>query len=131
MTLIIGGAYQGKLDYAMGQYPGAPVFQCDENSAEFNFPADARIINAFHLLLLAQVRAGVDSAAYLNEHMDALRDKVIICDDISCGIVPVSPETRQWREAAGRRLVRLSGEADTVVRVFCGIASVIKTKSNS
>jgi len=110
MVLIIGGAYQGKLDYAMENYPGK----------------SADIINSLHLLVLEQIRDGIDSLAYLRENLPQLKDKIIICADISCGVVPTDPETRLWRETIGRCLALLSKNADEVVRVFCGIGSRIK-----
>jgi len=126
MVLIIGGAYQGKLDYAREHFPGAPVIQCGEGLTDLNLPENSRIINAFHLFVLAQVRAGRDTPAYLEQHMETLRNKIIVCDDISCGVVPISPELRQWRESVGRSMGLLSRNAESVIRLFCGIASKIK-----
>jgi len=126
MVLIIGGAYQGKLEYACERYPEAPVIQCGERDPELELPDGDCIINAFHLFVLAQVRAEKNASDYLTRHMGVLRNKIIVCDDISCGIVPMSPEERQWRESVGRCLGLLSGNADSVIRLFCGIAGVIK-----
>ena len=58
--------------------------------------------------------------------MDKLRDKVIISDDISQGVVPMDATEREWREMTGRCLVSLGQQADKVIRVFCGIPEVIK-----
>ena len=126
MILIIGGAYQGKLDYAREQYPEAAVIQCSDNEPDLELPQESCIINAFHLFILAQVKTGSDSMGYLERNMDVLRNKIIICDDISCGVVPISAEARIWRESTGRCLGLLSKNADTVIRLFCGIASIIK-----
>jgi len=124
MTLVIGGAYQGKLEYVMGKHQGKTVYQCDMDNPELDLSAD--VINSLHLMMLAQIRAGVDSLTYINEKLPEMKDKIIICDDISCGVVPVDPETRQWRETAGRCLALLSKNADDVIRIFCGIESRIK-----
>ena len=51
---------------------------------------------------------------------------IIICDDISSGIVPLKKEDRIWREETGKCLQYLSKESSKVYRVFCGIPSVIK-----
>ena len=124
MTLVIGGAYQGKLEYVMGKHQGKTVCQCSIDNPEMDLSAD--VINSFHLMTLAQVRAGIDALAYINEKLPEMKDKIIISDDISCGVVPVDPETRQWRETNGRCLALLSKNADEVIRVFCGIESRIK-----
>ena len=126
MTLIIGGAYQGKLEYARGLCPNAPVIQCGEKDPELDLPDESCVINAFHLFVLARVRAGSDALDFLKANMGLLRNKTIICDDISCGIVPMSPEARQWRESVGRCMGYLSVNAESVIRLFCGIAGVLK-----
>jgi adenosyl cobinamide kinase/adenosyl cobinamide phosphate guanylyltransferase len=124
MILIIGGAYQGKLDYASDKYPGRSVFQCDIENPQMDLSAD--IINGLHLLVLAQIRKEMDAQLYLKERLPMLKGKIIICDDISCGVVPVDCEMRVWRETTGRCLNMLSNNADEVIRVFCGIGSKIK-----
>ncbi|NCE63443.1 cobinamide kinase [Pseudoflavonifractor sp. 524-17] len=57
----------------------------------------------------------------------ALADyEVVIASEIGGGVVPVDPAERAYREAAGRLSCLLAGEAETVVRVFCGIPTVLK-----
>jgi adenosyl cobinamide kinase/adenosyl cobinamide phosphate guanylyltransferase len=67
----------------------------------------------------------MDSIALFNELLPDLKNKIIICDDISSGVVPMGSEMRKWREVVGRVLALLSKNADEVVRVFCGIGSRI------
>ena len=124
MVFIFGGAYQGKLDYALSRYGKKSIYQCSDSSPNADFSND--IINSFHLLILAQIRAGVDTIPYIESHLCELSSKIIISDDISCGIVPLSPETRCWRETTGRSLAFISKRAEEVVRVFCGIGTRIK-----
>jgi len=124
MILVIGGAYQGKLVYVTENYPDKKVFHCDIDNPEMDFSAD--IINSIHLMVMAQIRAGIDTLSYLHEKLPQIKGKIIICDDISCGVVPIDQETRQWRETVGRSLALISKNADEVIRVFCGIGSFIK-----
>ena len=123
MILVIGGAYQGKLAYVKEKYPEKTVYQCDAENPEMELSAD--IINSMHLMVLAQIRAGIDTLAYLHKMLPQLKGKIIICDDISCGVVPINAETRHWRETIGRSLALISKNADEVIRVFCGIGSKI------
>ena len=124
LILIIGGAYQGKLDYVLENYPGKSVVQCSVENPAIDLSGD--IINALHLLVLAQTRAGLDTLDFLREMLPKLKNKILICDDICCGVVPVEHETRIWRETMGRSLTLLSKNADEIVRVFCGIGNRIK-----
>lgn len=124
MVLVIGGAYQGKLDYVLENYMGKSVFQCNAENPDIDLSAD--VINSLHLMVLAQMRVGINTLNYLLEMLPKLKDKIIVCDDISCGVVPIDTETRLWRETMGLSLTLLSKNADEVVRVFCGIGSRIK-----
>ena len=54
------------------------------------------------------------------------RYDVVIATEVGGGVVPVSPEERTAREAAGRRNCLLARQAETVARVFCGIPMVLK-----
>lgn len=124
MILIIGGAYQGKFEYVREKYNFNKVFECQENSKEIDFSAD--VIIGFHNFVFSQVKEEIDSIKFIEENLEILRDKIIICDDISSGVVPLSFETRTWREMVGRCLVLLSKNSEEVVRVFCGIGTRIK-----
>ena len=125
MTLITGGAYQGKLKYVLsGAAKNARVFSCDEDSTDVDFDCD--VIDRLHLLVFALMKRGTAPEAFIEENIGRFSAKTVICDDISCGVVPIDKETRAWREAVGRCMVALSGHADSVVRVFCGIPSVLK-----
>jgi adenosyl cobinamide kinase/adenosyl cobinamide phosphate guanylyltransferase len=62
----------------------------------------------------------------MNENRIFLKPKIIICNDISCGVVPIDSEIRLWRESVGRILTILSKHADEVVRLFCGLGTKIK-----
>ena len=81
------------------------------------------IISADYGLLSGRNAAMV---AALQDKLPALRGAVVLCDDISCGVVPLEAEERAWREATGRCLLLLTGEAQRVVRLFCGLESVLK-----
>ena len=49
---------------------------------------------------------------------------VIICEDITCGIVPIDATDRKWREDAGRLMQALAA-GRRVFRVICGIEEEI------
>lgn len=125
MILVFGGAYQGKLDFVREKFGGdKSVFTCGDSAAEVDFSRD--IINALHRLVLTQLRNGVDPVEYCKANMPRLQSKIVICDDISCGVVPVDREMRHWREATGRMLNELARHADEVHRVFCGLGMQLK-----
>lgn len=124
MNLIIGGAYQGKLEYAEEVFGKQEVFTCSPERAELDFSKPV----LYHLedFVLACVREGIEAREYLQQHRAELDGKVIICTDLSQGIVPVETQMRALREMTGRAMVYLAKEADTVTRVFCGLGQKLK-----
>ena len=51
---------------------------------------------------------------------------VVLMTEVGSGLVPVDPDERAAREAAGRLSCLLAKEADEVYRVLCGIAKRLK-----
>ena len=51
---------------------------------------------------------------------------VVIAQEVGGGIVPADPGERLFRERAGKLACLLAQRAQTVVRVCCGIAQVLK-----
>ena len=131
MVLIIGGAYQGKLDYAKEQYglTDDDVFTCEETSTAVGF--DEKIVDHFERYVLALIKAGQvpEKAVGMQLRANRYKDRIIICDDISQGVVPMDKTERAWREGVGRTMVKVSEQADKVVRVFCGIPEVVKDEA--
>lgn len=126
MVLIFGGAYQGKQDYALETYglSAKDVYQCDMESMVINF--DKKVIANLERFILACIKEEVSAKECLEDNIEKLRDKIIICDDISQGVVPVDKTERAWREMTGRTMTYLGQEADEVIRVFCGIGTRVK-----
>ena len=63
----------------------------------------------------------------LEKLADRLSEKtIVISTETGGGVVPMDENERRDREAAGRLSIMLAKRADTVVRVVCGIGTVIK-----
>lgn len=126
MIFIIGGSYQGKREYALEKFglTGQDVFVCTEDTREIDF--GKRVIAHIERFALGCVRRGEEPKEYWMKHLGQLEDAILIADDVSCGVVPIDATIRAWREATGRANNYLAGEADQVIRVFCGLGQVIK-----
>ncbi|MBR5516686.1 MAG: bifunctional adenosylcobinamide kinase/adenosylcobinamide-phosphate guanylyltransferase [Firmicutes bacterium] len=125
MVLIFGGSYQGKVEFAKETFNivDEDIFLCTQ---EKEIDWSKKVICDMDQAFLRHVREGKESREVLAEHLDELKDKILIVDDISQGIVPMERELRDWREMTGRAMLYLSKEADEVYRVFCGLGSKIK-----
>lgn len=125
MNLIIGGAYQGKLDCAKRKFSikETDIFTCtEENGILFG----TRCINKIEEFTLWCVRNDVDAVEIFKEQQEKWADSVLLCMDIFCGVVPLGADMRAWREMTGRLCAYLSTEAETVTRMFCGLEQKLK-----
>ena len=124
MNFIIGGAYQGKLDFTKTEYKlkDSEIYFC--SSAEIDF--SKRCINSIEEFTYACVRQGIEPLDYFMEHEAEWQDSVLICEDIFCGVVPLGAEQREWRQATGRLCKYLSQQAASVSRIFCGLEQRLK-----
>ena len=118
MELIIGGAYQGKLHYAMTELgvADADICDCSREDADFG----KRCLYHYEQYLYKCAERG--ETPVLPKRADA----VVIADDVSCGVVPMDPTVRAWRELCGRTLTAVAAQSDTVTRLYCGIARRLK-----
>ena len=124
MILIIGGAYQGKRDYAKSSFHLAPedIFTCEGTEIDFS----KRCVNALEEFCYACVRQDIDPVAYFQSHREDWQDSILICNDLSSGVVPMDPVERQWRHVSGRLCQYLAGQAKQVSRIFCGLEQRLK-----
>ena len=122
MKLIIGGAYQGKRAFAMEKLgiPEAQIFTCEGANIDFS----KQCIDRLEDYVLACVRAGIDPLEQLKAR--DLSNKVIICMDIFCGVVPIDATMRLWRHTTGQVCQYLAENADSVYRIFCGLEQQLK-----
>jgi len=126
MILIFAGAYQGKLSYALARFNLAEmdIYHC--KSDDITMPGNKKILYEIDKWILALLKKDIDVEEAMRQCIDSNPDAIVICNDISCGVVPVDPVLRKWREAVGKSLAMLSHNSDEVIRVFCSIATRIK-----
>lgn len=122
MKLIIGGAYQGKRAFAREKFgiSEAQIFTCTDTDIDFSKPCIDRLED----FVLACVCNGIDPLEKLKAQ--DLTDKVIICMDIFCGVVPMDATLRQWRHTTGLVCQYLAKNADSVYRIYCGLEQRLK-----
>ena len=124
MVLVFGGAYNGKLDFVKEKFNvnEDDIFYRGVNEIDFS----KKVICGLHKFTYNNILKDISSLQYIKENINLFKDKIIISDEISSGIVPLKKEERMWREETGRCLQYLSKEASCVYRIFCGIPTIIK-----
>ena len=120
MILIIGGAYQGKLEFAKDTFgiKDEAVFTCDTGEIDFSKRCIYKIEEFAY--------GCPDPIGYFQNHREQWQDSVLILQDIFCGVVPMGAENRAWRQKTGRLAQYLSKEASRVSRIFCGLEQRLK-----
>lgn len=124
MHLIIGGAYQGKREFAKERWnlKEKEIFTCTGTEIDFT----KKCIDHLEEFTFACVQAGVDPRVYMEEHKEEWRDSIVICQDLFCGVVPMEVELRAWRRVTGHLCRYLTTEAQGVSRIFCGLEQKLK-----
>lgn len=123
MMLIIGGAYEGKTEYA--EAVGISDI-CDGETAGFEEIKKYKCVKNYQMLVKRQLEAGLDPLNEVDKLLDECPDIVIISTETGCGIVPIEKSERIWRETVGKVCCFIAAKSEKVVRISCGIASVIK-----
>lgn len=133
MDLIVGGAYQGKLEYMKNEYgfSDEDIFFCSDGMdiCCLDEIKGSRAVYGLEKLTLEMVRKGI-TLDELKEVILGSNVEAVCINDISCGVVPIEKDIRAWREESGRLMNALAKEADGVVRIFCGIPMALKEKKN-
>lgn len=113
MVLIIGGEASGKRTYAR---------QMGYSDAEM---ADGTLDDRPVLYNLQDLVArDVQNAPALLEPLS--QKAAVLCNEVGSGVIPLERRERDAREATGRLTIQLAQRAERVVRMVCGIATVIR-----
>ena len=108
MKLYVGGAWQGQEELARQENPAAEIW------------------SSFHETIREAVQRGEDPRAFARKMVEMHPKVVIVANEVGAGVVPMKAEDRAFREAVGRALCIIAQEAETVIRVVCGIGTRIK-----
>jgi len=124
MILILGGAYQGKLNFAKSKFSlsDGDIFLCSGTDLDFSKPC----IYALEEFSYACIQAGIDPVEKIKSSRHRLEHTIFICQDIFCGVVPMERQLRLWRDATGKLCQYLSSEAEAVYRIYCGLEQRLK-----
>lgn len=129
MKLIIGGAWQGKLDYAL-QIANIESKDSEKVIEGATDPCEAAlectIIHNFHEFVRRLLKEEKDPDQLIQEIVKHNPNVIITMDELGCGIVPEDPFDRRWRECSGRVAVKLAKHSGEVYRMVCGIPARIK-----
>ena len=135
MKLIIGGYAQGRLSYALKKYHLTERDVLDlnfKNLKKFENPdfwkdwKEKKIIYHMEHFVTVCLKNQQDILQEIQKKLPDCQNKIIITQEVGCGLVPIDPKERQWREAVGRMNQLLAEYAESVERVCCGLGMYLK-----
>ncbi|GGA21519.1 bifunctional adenosylcobinamide kinase/adenosylcobinamide-phosphate guanylyltransferase [Psychrobacillus lasiicapitis] len=124
MHVIFGGAFNGKRAYVENRIQGRSV---QWMNAEEDIPvllSNTEVVVVYGVENLEQTKL----EDWL-EHLDRWNTKVeviVIATEIGRGIVPMEATARRLRDDVGRFYQKLFTKAESVTRIWYGIAQTIK-----
>lgn len=124
MKLIIGGAFQGKKDFAKTLCPDVTFIDGSKCSAEDIFSCGG--IYHFHEYIRNRLSEGMDCQKLGEELAEKNPSLVVVTNELGCGVVPVDAFDREYRERTGRVCTVLASSSEEVYRVICGVGLRIK-----
>lgn len=125
MKMIIGGAFQGKVSYAKERFKGIKWVQGEDAVLEDLLQCEGVI--GFHNFIRKEMLAQHNVGELAEIVIEKNPSIVIVSDEVGYGVVPVDAFERAYREQVGRICTKLASNCDEVVRVICGIGTVIKS----
>lgn len=126
MKLILGGYANGRTAYAMQNYQ-LTESDCFDAAAEplARWNGQRLILHA-EQLVNPWLEQGKESCTEILPWLERWQNAVLITQEVGCGLVPVTPQQRQLREAVGHFNRLLAECAETVERVCCGLGMQLK-----
>ncbi len=128
MILIIGGAFQGKKEYALKNYDISSNEMTSGETMSLTDFSDIKCIYNFQILIKRLIENRISAIDITNSILEQNPAIVIIINEIGNGIIPLEKSERVWREQVGKVGCALAEKADEVVRITCGCA--LKLKGN-
>ncbi len=129
MHVFIGGAHSGKTAYAQKVVEGQDAVWLEAVPLTVQ-QAPVVVIDRLEDWLVTQDLSDEDAVvAQLMTQVRALNEAstvYLVVADVGRGIVPMDKKLRQLRDVCGRFYQQLFAEADSVTRIWYGLAEVLK-----
>ncbi|HCT92936.1 MAG TPA: adenosylcobinamide kinase [Lachnospiraceae bacterium] len=124
MILVIGGAFQGKQQFAR-DISGLEDWADGRTCGEEELDTCSGMIH-FHEYIRNRLAKGQDCTGIAERVARTNPNVVLVANELGCGVVPMDAFDRRYRETVGRICTGLAAEAEAVYRVVCGIGVKIK-----
>ena len=124
MKMIVGGAYQGQLEWAKEENPNVKWIDGETCMPEEIYTCEG--IHNFHTLIKRMLKMEKELGSFAQKLIKENPNLIIVSDEIGYGLVPIEKFDRMYREQVGRICTELASFSETVVRVVMGRGIRIK-----
>ncbi len=136
MYLVIGGSYQGKYQYAVDLLETQLGRKATDAEKEQNIVRNLhdRVFDSLNQLAC---NIEFDTMSFSDEFdreldkieaaiLEVCEEKIVTCNEVGMGIVPMDRQERIYRELVGRILRKIAAKSEGVFRMMAGIPVKIK-----
>lgn len=139
MVLVVGGSFQGKLEYVKYKLAKQGILLSKEEILDgdcYAAPKRIKVLNGLHRMVFGCMKEDALSDAEritekcqkrMDELLKICPNLVVICDEVGYGVIPLDKEERCYREAVGRLLCYLAQRAEQMERIVGGLPMIIKS----
>lgn len=122
MILIIGGAYQGKLEYIKNNYDLKDIDIVNGEDCSIETAEKGVCLYNYHKL----IERLLFNNKNIDDYIENLNYSIIISNEIGNSIIPINKDERLLVEKVGRSLCSIAKKAEKVIRIHCGLPIIIK-----
>ncbi|MEG1946386.1 MAG: bifunctional adenosylcobinamide kinase/adenosylcobinamide-phosphate guanylyltransferase [Lachnospiraceae bacterium] len=126
MILITGGAYQGKLAFAQSICEKTKPVIAEAENVALEELKQADIVAHFHLYIKKLLQEKQEPKPWVLELLQENPNVILELTQLGCGVVPIEPFDRKYREEVGKISCMLAKLAEQVWMVNAGIGMRLK-----
>ena len=126
MIMVTGGAFQGKKNFTTKRFDLQETDILNGENCDFKKVFSAKCVTDYHLLVKRLIDKNADPLEFTEKLCKTNPKIIVIINEIGCGIIPIEKSDRIWREQTGRAGCIISENSSAVIRICCGIPTIIK-----
>ena len=131
MIMITGGAFSGKKDYAKTRFGFSDEEIQNGENCSFDAVFSAKCIADYQLIVKRLLEEKADINAFTERLCKENPNAVVIINEIGAVIIPLEKNDRIWREETGRAGCLIARNSSEVIRLACGIPTIIKGENKA
>ena len=131
MIMITGGAFSGKKDYAKKRFGFSDEDILNGGECTLEAVFTAKCVADYQFLVKRLLEENEDAQEFTERLCKEAPNAVVIINEIGAGIVSLEKNDRIWREETGRSGCLIARNSDEVIRLACGIPTIIKGESKA